>query len=299
MPAAPSIPVDFEVRLTVLANLRQGAPSRAAPVAHKLEAGTLIRVSAIVVGDTVEGNAHWYRIDPDGFVWAGACSPPLTGPAVPPVAGPTGRTVPIVVDLYHFDRVTSFTTARNAGVLGIIHKATTGDGGRDDAYRDRRDQALAAGLLWGAYHWGTNKPAVAQVRNFLDWAKPDAKTLVALDFERDAASQMTLQRAREFLTEMANRLGRKPVLYSGATVKGALGATKDEFFGTHRLWLAQYSSAASVQASWSNYWLWQYTDGTHGPGPRSAPGLPGNADGQLDCNHFAGSAEELAADWAS
>ncbi|MFL6856574.1 MAG: glycoside hydrolase family 25 protein [Allosphingosinicella sp.] len=281
-------------------------------MARKLEPGAELQVRAIVIGEAVEGNAHWYRVEENAYVWAGACGPltgadggaaqPLAGTA--PAAGsaaalPGLRPVPLVVDLYHADRVTSFVAARNAGVLGVIHKATTGATGRDDAYRDRREAALEAGLLWGAYHWGTSRPAVEQVDNFLNWAQPDERTLVALDFEKDAGNQMTLRRAREVLTELSDRLGRRAVLYSGSTVKDALGGVNDPFFGAHRLWLAQYGLDPSVQASWTGYWLWQYTDGRIGPEPRQAPGMPGNSHGELDCNHYAGTAEQLAAEWAS
>jgi GH25 family lysozyme M1 (1,4-beta-N-acetylmuramidase) len=300
-----------EVSITARANLRAGDASRQAAVIRTLEPGTVLRIDAIVVGEAVLGNAHWFRIDQSAFVWAGACGPlaPLGGSATPvpsqvdsaPVtmSGPGSRKVPIVVDLYHGDRVTSFTGARNAGVLGVIHKATTGTSGRDDAYPHRRSDALAAGLLWGAYHWGTAASAADQVDNFLAWAAPDDRTLIALDFERDAHSQMTLQRAGEFLTEIEQRLGRRAVLYSGSTIKGALGTTQDPFFGAHRLWLAQYGPTPRVQASWSRYWLWQYTDGTSGPGPRTAPGIPGDSLGRLDCDYFAGTAEQLAQEWAS
>ena len=58
----------------------------------------------------------------------------------------------------HGDGVTSFADARNSGLLGVIHKATTGATGRDDAYKARRLLARKAGLLWGAYHWGIAAP---------------------------------------------------------------------------------------------------------------------------------------------
>ena len=63
--------------------------------------------------------------------------------------------VPLVVDISHGDRVDSFARARDAGLRGVIHKATTGATGRDDAYKPRRQLARDANLLWGAYHWGT------------------------------------------------------------------------------------------------------------------------------------------------
>lgn len=315
MAASSPIPLDGQVRLTARANLRSGDPARTAPVVRKLEAGTSVHVIAAVIGEQVQGNAHWYQTDGNCFVWAGACSSfeslgpaaaqpmPAPEPAAPASAGsiasPTGRPVPVVVDIYHGNRVTNFATARNAGVHGIIHKATTGGTGRDDAYADRRPQAVNAGMLWGAYHWGTAAPIAKQVDNFLRAANPDDRTLVALDFEDDPGNQMTLEGARDFLASIEQKLGRKAILYSANTIKGALGNSVDPFFGSHRLWLAQYGPTPRVQASWSTYWLWQYTDGTAGPGPRSAPGIPGNSAGNIDCNHYKDSPEQLAAEWAT
>ena len=310
MAASSAIPLDGQVRLTARANLRSADPARTAPVVRKLEAGTVIHVVAAVIGEQVQGNAHWYQTDGNCFVWSGACGAleavnlaprPEPDPMASPQPIVTGdpAAVPLVVDIYHGDRVTSFAMARNAGVLGIIHKATTGGTGIDDAYADRRQSALDAGLLWGAYHWGTAAPIKKQVDNFLNTAKPDDKTLVALDFEDDPGNQMTLQGARDFLAEIEARLGRRAVIYSGHTLKGALGGIKDTFFGGHRLWLAQYGPTPVPQASWDSYWLWQYTDGKFGPGPKQAPGIPGNAKGELDCNRFHGAPEAVAAEWAS
>ena len=206
-----------------------------------------------------------------------------------------------VVDLYHNDNVDSFADAAAAGTWGIIHKASTGGTGTDSAYTKRRQQALDAGLLWGAYHWGTaHEPVSDQVDNFLGIAKPDANTLVALDFEETHGNQMTLDQAREFLTLLYEQLGRQAVLYSGGLIKQQLGSTVDPFFGSHRLWLAQYGTMSpTVQKSWKTYWLWQYTDSKTGTQPNTMPGIPGDANGNLDCNSYLGTRDELAAEWAS
>jgi len=206
-----------------------------------------------------------------------------------------------VVDLYHNDNVTSFADAAAAGCWGIIHKATTGGTGQDPAYAQRRTQALGAGLLWGAYHWGTaHQPVSDQVDNFLSVAKPDANTLVALDYEETQGNQMTLDQARQFLTLLDQRLGRKAVLYSGGLIKQQLGSTPDPFFGSHRLWLAQYGTLTpTVQCSWKKPWLWQYTDSVAGTPPNHMPGIPGDASGNLDCNSYDGPRAQLAAEWAS
>jgi GH25 family lysozyme M1 (1,4-beta-N-acetylmuramidase) len=204
-----------------------------------------------------------------------------------------------VVDIYHGDKVTSFPKAVEAGIWGIIHKATTGATGRDDKYSSRRKDATNAGLLWGAYHWGTKADVTAQVHNFLEYANPDQSTLVALDFERTGDNTMTLDHAREFLKLIAVKLNRKAVIYSGDLVKTGLGDNKDPFFGSHRLWLAHYNAQPKAQKSWEKYWLWQYADRTSGLQPNTVPGIPGDAEGNLDCNAFDGTREQLKAAWAS
>jgi GH25 family lysozyme M1 (1,4-beta-N-acetylmuramidase) len=299
-----------EATASVKVNLRQGAPSLKSPVIRKLNAGATVAVVALAVGDTVEGNPHWYKTSDSAFAWSGAFLPmesvdaapqPLPAPAALS-ALPSGinlNNVPMVVDIFHEDGVVSFDDAHAAGLVGVIHKATTGKTGRDDAYPTRRNLAASAGLLWGAYHWGTAMPAADQVSNFLDWANPDKNTLVALDFEQDPGNQMTLDIAREFLGLINEKLNRKAVLYSGDVAKTDLGSTNDTFFGSHRLWLCQYGNKPSVQRSWKNFWLWQYTDGVKGPGRKTVPGIPGNRSNCLDCNYFPGTSADLQAQWAS
>jgi GH25 family lysozyme M1 (1,4-beta-N-acetylmuramidase) len=309
------MPISGEATATVKVNLRQGAPSVQAPVLRKLNAQTTIAVTALVVGDNVQGNPHWYRTSESAYAWAGAFTAldfadtatpaPAPAPAPAPPSGVKLNQIPLVVDLYHGDGVASFEQAFAAGLRGIIHKATTGATGVDDAYAARRDAALNAGLLWGAYHWGTAAPAADQVTNFLNHAflnpaAPDKNTLVALDFETDLGNQMTVDGAREFLNILDSKLNRKAVLYSGDVAKSGLGTTVDKFFGSHRLWLAQYGSNPSVQRSWKTYWLWQYTDGSpNAPGRKTVPGIPGDRQNRLDCNYFAGTADDLKTQWAS
>ncbi|HZZ66647.1 MAG TPA: glycoside hydrolase family 25 protein [Phenylobacterium sp.] len=218
-----------------------------------------------------------------------------------PVPGPFPGLddTPRVIDLSHNDAVTSFATAKAAGLAGVIHKATTGGTGSDPQYAARRQAATDAGLLWGAYHWGTAAPVAQQVANFLAVAQPNAQTLVALDYEATPGDQMTLDLARGFSDGVFAALGRRPVIYGGILLKTDLGATVDAFFGSHRLWLAQYGPAPAVQASWQTFWLWQYTDGTSGPGCQAVTGVPGNAAGDLDCDYFQGATADLTAQWAS
>lgn len=204
----------------------------------------------------------------------------------------------MVVDLCHFDAVTDFGAAKAAGVAGVIHKASQGAHYRDPAYAARRPQAIAAGLLWGAYHFGTSAPVPQQIDNFLAAAAPEATTLLALDYEPNGDDTMSLAQARQFLADIGDKVGRAPALYGGSLIKQTLGNRVDDFFAGHRLWLSEYCRQPVLPASWQNYWLWQYSDGTAGPPPRSVAGIPGNAAGEIDCNTFAGTADQLAAQWS-
>lgn len=207
---------------------------------------------------------------------------------------------PIVIDLSHHNwdnhHGLDFAKAKAAGVKGVIYKASEGASFRDPFYAKTRDAVKAAGLLWGAYHFATAADAEAQVANFLAAADPDAQMLVALDFEHnDPAPANTTSPviARQILGALRDKLGRPAVLYTGAFMFDCFGGHPQADLGAHRLWWARYASTPRIHPSWHAYWLWQYSDGVHGPGQKTVDGI-----GACDCDFFEGTAETLAAQWA-
>jgi len=127
--------------------------------------------------------------------------------------------------------------------------------------------------------------------------KPDASTLVALDFEQNEsapAQTMSLVQAKQFLKAIEAKLGRKAVVYGGSYLKTKLGTTVDPYLAQHRLWWAQYGPAAKLPATWPSYWLWQYTDGHNGPEPHDVPGL-----GSPDCDTFDSTDDQLRGSWSA
>jgi lysozyme len=198
-----------------------------------------------------------------------------------------------VVDLSHHNTVDDFDAMYAAGIRGVIHKSSQGTGMVDAQYAPRRQLATDAGLLWGAYHFADGSDAGAQVKHFLSAADLTASDLGALDFEPYPQSEMDLDGARAFLTAYEAARGVKGVLYSGNLIKETLGDDEDAFFGAHRLWLAQYGPAPKIPAAWSKLFLWQYSDSQHGPLPHGVDGITGN----VDCNSFDGTDEELATQW--
>ncbi len=202
---------------------------------------------------------------------------------------------PKVVDISHYDRIvgSGFRDVRAFGIIGVIHKASEGVGVIDSPYADRRKDAIAAGLLWGAYHFMRPGHVQQQVELFLRLAQPDDHTLLALDYEIAAVS---LSDARAFVEQVEDQTNRSVVVYSGNTIKEALGNQVDTFWGARRLWLAQYASTWKVQRSWQKPWLWQYTGDGVGPTPHNVPGI--QIEGGLDISSWDGTDEELRKQWS-
>lgn len=194
----------------------------------------------------------------------------------------------VVIDLSHFNTVTSFDEIKSAGIAGIIHKATQGTNWSDPTYSVRKPQALAAGLLWGAYHFGTNADGAEQAQYFLKVVNPGPNDLLALDFEENPSSQMTIAQAEQFATEVFNQTGRYPGFYSDALAGKLMGNNKSAVLANCWFWRAQYgSSAPIVPPTWSTWTMWQYTES----GPVSGISAP------CDRDTFNGSMDQLSQLW--
>lgn len=200
-----------------------------------------------------------------------------------------------VIDISHHNGKVDFAKAAKAGITGVFHKATQGTGYTDPTYAANRAAAKAAGINWGAYHFGTGSDGVEQAEYFLSAVKPDGGDLLVLDFENNLQGpSMTLEEARAFVTHVQQHTGRWPGLYSGHYVKDLLHGTSDPVLGQCWFWLAQYGNTAVVPPNWKSWTFWQYTDGGIGPEPHSVDGV-----GRCDRDKFNGSASKLAQFWKS
>ena len=202
----------------------------------------------------------------------------------------------LVVDIsHHNDGPLDFVAAKAAGVVGVLCKATQGSGYKDPTYAPRQAAALAAGLRWGAYHFGTAADVDAQLANFMATVGQNADMVYAIDYEKNeqnTANTMSLAQARDFLAKLDQRIGRPAVIYGGRWMKDHLGSAPDPVLRAHRLWWAQYADAPSLPSTWAAAWLWQFTDGHHGPQPHAVTGI-----GNCDVNHFDGTSNALLAQW--
>lgn len=201
-----------------------------------------------------------------------------------------------IIDISSFQGHPDFAALKAAGIVGVLHKATEGVGFHDANYAANKAAAKAAGLKWGAYHFGTGSNPAAQADEFLQVAGLAGDELAVLDFEDNThGTQMALTGARTFVQRIFDKLGRWPGFYSGNTIRDALGANVDPLLANCWLWVAQYNEGPPlVQNSWKDWTLWQYTDGGAGPQPHGVGPLPA-----CDRDSFNGSAGDLDAFWSS
>lgn len=200
-----------------------------------------------------------------------------------------------VVDISHHNGNVNFAKAKDAGIIGVIQKATQGQTNVDPTYKTNKTKALNAGLLWGAYHFATGSDGLKQADNFLRVVGDDPKTLLVLDFEPNLTGpSMSLEEARAFVTNVKERTGRFPGFYSGHFIKQLLGTNSDPVLANCWFWLAQYGKTAVVPPNWPTWTLWQYTDGVIGPEPHTVSGI-----GRCDRDMFNGSETQLRKLWGA
>lgn len=199
----------------------------------------------------------------------------------------------VVVDISHYQTVSSFTDVKTGGVLGIIHKATQGTGYTDPTYSARKPEALAAGLMWGAYHFGTNSYGVAQADHFLEVVQPGEQDLLVLDVESNGDNSMNLRAAEDFVNYIYYKTGRWPVLYTNYPYMNGLAGAKDStILKNCVLYIARYGAEPNVPLPWTKWTFWQYTDGVNGDQPKTTDGI-----GPCDRDKFSGTLSDLKTLW--
>src|ERR1044072_971604 len=126
----------------------------------------------------------------------------------------------VVIDISHHQATVNFDKIKEAGIVGVIHKATQGFRMTDKRHKSRRQKAVDAGLLWGAYHFGVGGDGSDQADHFLNVVVPDKQTLIVLDYEPNTQGPpMTLLQAKEVVSHVNETVGGFPGLYSGHLIK--------------------------------------------------------------------------------
>jgi lysozyme len=200
-----------------------------------------------------------------------------------------------VVNLSHYDPMrVDFVGMKSQGVLGVIHEASFPHLERDWRYSERQLQAMQAGLLWGAYHFGDGTNPIQQADHFLSVvasshpiANPAPNeqenrpgVLLVLDFEQNThyrGGSMSVGAAVAFVQRIKERTGKYPGIYGSENRLRSMlygrGASENDraVLSNCWLWIANYHAQPRYTSPWGSWHLWQYTgDGHCNLRPRSA-----------------------------
>jgi lysozyme len=191
--------------------------------------------------------------------------PPPEYPIAPAPPSRRSQGLDAVIDISAHTAVSDFRLVRASNILAVIHKASEGDFYADPECAARQPQAEAAGLLWGAYHYGKGDSSGAQqAAFFLDSSRPGPRTLLVLDFEPnegDPSNSMTLEQAEAFVQAVASATGRLPLVYVHPTwANGGAGITPGSILARCGLWVVDYHASPTIPRAWatSGWRLWQY-----------------------------------------
>lgn len=218
-----------------------------------------------------------------------------------------------IVDIHHDDGGYDLDAAVKGGLVALIVKATEGKDFVDRGFEPGMVAAAKAGVLRGAYHFGSaSAPGATQADFFLRTLdlthRPDVLPALDLEHNPGSAGTMTTTEAANFVRRVWDRTGRWPLLYMGlsnARARMAAASMADRAILVQcPLWLAAYGPdprRLAAPAPWSAWILHQYTDGPYGPSdtttfPRHTPGFAREVQ---DRSCFRGSLDDLRRRWAT
>lgn len=231
-----------------------------------------------------------------------ACEPrpptaagPVSAPAAPAPPPAAAAPAPVSeaevvegVDLSNWQGgEVNFVQIKQAGKHFVFVKSSEGATVVDPDHARNVQQARAAGLAVGSYHfYESDDTPQAQFRNFsaqLSLKPGDLPPVVDIERLSKGDTQALAPALQQFLGLLEQQYGVKPILYSGEHFANEYLSV----FADYPLWLAEYNSNASPQLpkGWTRWTFWQHSqDG-------SVAGVPG----PVDLNRFNGGPSQLQA----
>ncbi len=213
------------------------------------------------------------------------------------------------VDVYSGQGTIDWTKVKDSGRLFAFIKATQGNYNKQATFAATWASAKAAGVLRSPYHFfdGTID-GVAQAQWFLDevnaagglqpgdlapmldiecpTSSVQAQAQSSCEYAGDSgwvATATLKQRIYDWIDTVQAATGRTPILYSYPSWFPDVMFT-DAMLASYPLFIATYSTCASVPSPWTQAQFWQY----------SASGTVPGITGQVDVDRFIGSAGDLA-----
>lgn len=215
------------------------------------------------------------------------------------------------IDVSHHQGKVDHQKVAKSGMKFCIVKATEGVGYVDPRFEENikdihRVQGQGDTYYPGAYHFarpdsvGGSADGRAEANDFCDAIERVCGDVEenflppALDFEKYSESDEkdNIPWIEAFIETVEQRLGRRPMIYTGRNVWRYEVGNTDHFID-YALWLVYYTSRpapikAMKQLPWPKWTLWQYSGGGRYQHHPDVPGV-----GTVDVNRFDGSLEDL------
>ena len=186
------------------------------------------------------------------------------------------------IDVSNWQGFIDYTEVRNTGIDIVYIKASQGSNIKDPYFETNYENAKAAGLKVGFYHFltATTTEEAVQEANFfasvITGKIPDCK--LVLDYEIFGGTDVTTinQIAETFMSTVQEITGKEIILYSDLS-------NAQDVFGTdlaekYELWIAyygDYNDLSDYQTSWAEYIGVQFSD------TGNINGISGNVDRDL------------------
>ena len=210
------------------------------------------------------------------------------------------------IDISHHQGAVDFAQVAASGMRFCVVKATEGEGYVDPRFVSNWEALQQLGddkLYRGAYHFarpdsvGTVQDAINEATDFCDallavGGFEKGCLPPALDFEKysDNGGRENVPWIEAFVATVEDKLGRSPMIYTGANVWRYETGNSDAFVHLP-LWQVYYSETAThpPEMPWPFHTFWQWSGGGDFAFADPVPGV-----GTVDVNRFSGSAEDLA-----
>jgi GH25 family lysozyme M1 (1,4-beta-N-acetylmuramidase)/uncharacterized protein YraI len=193
------------------------------------------------------------------------------------------------IDVSRYQGTINWKAVADAGFRFAVVRATLWNVKVDETFETNWTGARNAGLLVSAYHvLKADVPAADQIDFFaqaLTDHKWDLPPVLDIELADSLTTQQITQSARDCLRLGKQRLGRKPIVYTGKWFWDSHVMASGEW-AQYDLWTASYGSASPVlPKAWAGWKIWQYASAGHVPG----------IDVAVDLNWFNGSYADLLA----
>jgi lysozyme len=193
------------------------------------------------------------------------------------------------VDASHYQGQMNWETISDQGITFAFLKATEGSGTIDDCFSENWNNARAAGLYVGAYHFFSfDSAGSTQAENFINVVPNEKDSLppvIDLEYYRSdnlPPDDEVRENLRILLTKLQETYGKKPIIY---TTKSCWEQYLKGIDLDYTLWIRSIftSPSPNITPEWT---FWQYN-------PRGQ--LDGYTGGEvlIDLNVFRGTMEEF------